>query len=385
MASDTARIPFLLLGDGPAEPTGLGRIARDLADQIRSSDLPLDLVQVGGSPLPLWKGWPWVPLDRGDDWGATAVQQIYADLWGQRPGILFAVWDPSRLYPYTQIELPVQRWAYCAVDGENVSHRFGGPAQYALQQFDRVLAYGRYGNRIINATLDREKGSWLPHGVLLETYQDSEGYGSAARILGPHAIGKTVLGSVMTNQPRKDFGLLFHTLRLLLDRGRNVYLWLHTDVLVKYWAVQQLVEDLGLQKRVTVTTEALHDTQLAHLYRACAVTLLPTLGEGFGYPIVESLASGTPVVHTDYAEGANLIPKAEWRVPVREWRLDGTYALQRPVMRAEDWANAIERTLDWTAAIGPTVSAAYCRGAVAHLDWQRIWPRWYQWLKAGLS
>lgn len=30
----TGKVPFLLLGDGPAEPTGLARIARDLAAQI---------------------------------------------------------------------------------------------------------------------------------------------------------------------------------------------------------------------------------------------------------------------------------------------------------------------------------------------------------------
>src|SRR5690348_14165569 len=56
-----SKIPFLLLGDGPAEPTGLGRIARDLASQILTSDLPLDLVQVGGSQPPVWTQWRHVP------------------------------------------------------------------------------------------------------------------------------------------------------------------------------------------------------------------------------------------------------------------------------------------------------------------------------------
>jgi glycosyltransferase involved in cell wall biosynthesis len=133
-----------------------------------------------------------------------------------------------------------------------------------------------------------------------------------------------------------------------------------------------------------VSTTPFTDPQLAALYQACAVTIAPGLGEGFGYPIVESLASGTPVVHGDCGGGRELIPKIEWRFPVRETRLEGIYALQRPVFRAEDVANAIERVFSWQQEQGPEVVAAYCRGAVAHLDWQRLWPRWYKWIKAGL-
>jgi glycosyltransferase involved in cell wall biosynthesis len=380
------KIPFLLLGDGPHEPTGLGRIARDLAAQIHTSDLPVSLLQVGGTVPPVWQAWPHVPLDRAEDWGAANVQQIYQSIWGDRPGILFAIWDPARLFTYGDLQIPVQKWAYCAIDGENVNAGFGGPARAGLETFDRILAYGRYGNRVLNNALGRESGQWLPHGISTHTYQVSERDEEAARFaLGPHAIGKTILGCVMANQPRKDFGILFHTLKLLRERKLPVYLWLHTDELVKAWAVQQLVEDFGLQKLVTVTTEALSDQQMAGLYAACTVTLLPSLGEGFGYPIAESLAAGTPCVHTDCAEGANLVPKTEWRVPVRNWRLDSVYAIRRPVTRAEDWANAVERCLRWQTDVGPAVTKEYCQGAVAHLDWERIWPRWYAWFKQGLQ
>ena len=382
------KIPFLLLGDGPADPTGLGRIARDLASQILASDLPLDLVQVGGGSPPVWTAWKHVPLDREDDWGARNVQGIYASIWGQTPGILFAVWDPARLYSYTQIDLPVQKWCYTAIDGRNIRGQISGPAAEAVRQFDRVLAYTRYGAQILERTLGKPV-SWLPHGIQTATYQPvgMEARAWASQKLGPQALGKIVLGCVMTNQPRKDLSLLCESAALLMERGWPIYLWLHTDVLVKTWSVQQLVEDFGLARRVTVTGlagDTLSDAQMAALYQACAVTVLPSLGEGFGYPIVESLASGVPIIHSQCAGGEGLVPKVEWKVPVRERRLDSVYAIQRPVMRAEDWANATERALRWVKDEDERLVQAYCRGSVAHLDWSQIWGRWSTWLKRGL-
>jgi glycosyltransferase involved in cell wall biosynthesis len=380
------KIPFLLLGDGPAEPTGLGRIARDLAGHIITSDLPLDLVQVGGSTPPVWSAWRHVPLERQEDWGAKNVEGIYRSLWDNQPGILMAVWDPARLYYHLSIDLPVQRWGYCAIDGANWKGQIGGPAGETLRYLDRVLAYNRYGAEVIKATTG-QKCSWIPHGIHTQTFMPVSITLQrwAQERLGPHAIGKVVIGSVMTNQARKDFGLLFAMMRLLRIEGLNAYLWLHTDEMVKAWSVQQLVDDYGLARQVTVTglQEPFSDQQMAALYQQCAVTVLPSMGEGFGYPIVESLASGVPCVHSQWAAGEIYVPKLEWKVPVRETRIESVYGIERPVMKPEDWRNATLRAVQWAAEEGET-GQEYCRGAVANLDWRALWGRWSSWIKAGL-
>jgi glycosyltransferase involved in cell wall biosynthesis len=379
-------IPFLLLGDGPTEPTGLGRIARDLAAILQ--ELPIQLVQVGGPSLPPFRAWEHYPLteaDRGEDWGAAYVSELYRWRFGRQPGILLAVWDPARLYSYLGADLPVQRWAYTAIDSSNAYGSVGGPAREALAHFDRVLAYGRYGSEIIRTIRDRV--SYLPHGLVLSTFSTratADEWDWAWSVIGAYRGKRLLIGAVMANQPRKDFGLFFHTLGTLRDRGLKVHGWLHTDVLVKAWAVQQLVEDFSLRKQITVTTDQFSDRELAVLYQQCDCTILPSLGEGFGYPICESLAAGVPVVHGDFGGGAELLPKREWRFPVREVRLDSVYAMKRPVFRAEDAANAIERALGWQQQAG-AAAIPYLQGAVAHLDWSQLRGRWLSWIRQGLD
>ncbi len=61
--------------------------------------------------------------------------------------------------------------------------------------------------------------------------------------------------------------------------------------------VQELVDRSGLGDRVRILS-GVRTEDLAVLYRLAAVAVYPSLFEGFGIPIVEALASGTPVVTT---------------------------------------------------------------------------------------
>jgi glycosyltransferase involved in cell wall biosynthesis len=386
------RVPVLLVGDGPQEPTGLGRILRDIGGLLRQlqqvEDLPIDLCSVGGRLLPTWGRWPHLPMELGEDWGARYVAEVWRDRWGTTPGVLFLIWDPARCYPYLETGLPVQLWAYPAIDSSNRNGTLGGPPAAALARFHRVLGYGRWGAEVIRSVRG-EPVTYLPHGLDLATWAAPVTEAEQAWVttqLGPHCTAtKTLVGCVATNQARKDLSLFTEALAILRERGEPVYGWLHTDREVGAWSIAQLVEDAGLQHRVTVTLGAMSDRQLACLYQRCAVTIAPGLGEGFGYPIVESLASGVPVVHGDFAGGAELVPKTEWRVPVRERRRESCYALTRPVFRPEDVANAVERALNWRSEVGEATCAAYCRGAVAHLDWSVLGMRWATWLRGGLQ
>jgi glycosyltransferase involved in cell wall biosynthesis len=388
-------LPLLLIGDSPRRSTGLARIARDLASRI-STDRTLDVELVQACPDDgqgiAWQQWPFYGLPV-EEWGAPGVPEVWRDAFGDRPGVVLTVWDPARCWSLLQARSAMPEtswWGYFPVDARTKRGPFGGPAAQAVRSYQRVLGYGLWGAEVLEAVTGRGSVSYLPHGI--DNRRTSGPFSAqdvryVREVLGRRVTDDTILiGCVAANQARKDLGSYCETLRVLLDRGLKVHGWLHTDKEIgtreTQWVVPQLAEEYGLQRALSVT-QYMTDTQLAAFYATCTVTIAPGLGEGFGYPIVESLACGTPVIHSTYGGGSELVPRAEWRIPVRAERVEGPYALVRPVYAAEDLANAVERAVAWRRR-EPEVVREFCRGAVAHLEWTQLWPRWASWLRQGV-
>lgn len=386
-------IPLVLVGDGWQNPTGLGRIARDLYAILRRAQerLGIDVYQIGYHPPAIGvQGQPqqWSFSYLGEDWGAsTAVGTVREYFAPHHPaGIVFYIWDPARVAEHLPLleTLPPgwQLWIYPAIDGENAKGEIGGPAAAALRRADRLIAYGRYGAEVIHRVTGRPV-SYLPHGISPISV-DAETADAIARYYLPTFRpdrGHWLLGCVATNQPRKDLSLFMRVLSRLRQAGEKVWGWLHTDRLVgPAWSLPELADIYDVAKVLRVTTGTLDDRELAGLYAACTATIAPGRGEGFGYPIVESLAAGTPVVHVAYAGGQALTP-AQWQANWHQETIEGAYAIRRPVVDEDSVVEIVQQIL---RDEGP-VQREYCKGAVAHLDWQQLGPRWVSWVKKGLE
>lgn len=391
--------PILFLSDSPHMPTGLARITKDLA--VHTSSLPEFRVGVMGRG-----GWgsrqlPFAQYNFPQEaqWGEAYIEAVWEDFAGSDEGIIFTIWDISRLHWFSkplisntpggmsnQLRLFLtsgrfKRWGYFPVDATGIHNKMTVIMADALTGFDRVLAYTVFGSQILSNTLSRDI-DWIPHGYNAKTFQPRDKVGGRVGLNWKDTdFG---IGCVMTNQERKDWGLAFSIIAGLKQTIPNLKFWAHVDVLERAWDLRALIYDFGLKDQVTVTMTGQYSSeQLSYLYSACDLTILPSLGEGFGYPIVESLACGVPVLHGKYGGGAELVPVEDWLIEPAAYRLSTGWNVLRPVFDWKDWAGAVEK---FRAAYQYDPPRDTCVRSVEHLKWENLWPSvWRKWMLDGLN
>ncbi|MGI0495404.1 glycosyltransferase family 4 protein [Alkalinema pantanalense CENA528] len=102
-----------------------------------------------------------------------------------------------------------------------------------------------------------------------------------------------VLLHVGSNQVRKNISNILKALKRVQDRGIPARLWRVGD---GFTAEQTAyIEQAGLSDRIT-QFENIDQSKLVTLYNAADITLFPSFYEGFGFPVLESMACGTPVI-----------------------------------------------------------------------------------------
>lgn len=414
MRTAAPRIPFLILSDAIAGPTGLGRIARELAQHIQADpELSgiLDVACLGGGAVAKHtlgiKQYTATQIDPASR-AFPELPAVWQDHAGDRRGIVLAIMNPSWLdwmarpaacltadsplarflTPEAPASRPFERWLYAPIDGETAAGNLPSLDAAIIAEFDYVAAYTTYGSDLIDDACFAdyvETGGLptpvLPHGIDRATW-NAKPRAEARSMFRAHITGDPtvpgiapetwLLGIVATNTPRKDFGLAFQTCRELADQGQQVALWIHTDQPVKAWNLPELAVSLGLLDRLILTTGNLTDETLAWLYSACDCTLAIGSGEGWGYAIAESLACGVPVIHGDYAGGAEFVPETMLVSPAA-YRVEPNSGLLRPVYDPAAWAGAVVRNLGYTAALP------------GYIDWAEAWPAWRTWLLDGLK
>ena len=198
----------------------------------------------------------------------------------------------------------------------------------------------------------------------------------------PPSPALLTVGIVMTNQARKDWGLAAAICAGLVTRLPNIRFWWHLDTQLRHWSIPALLADYDLDSSVEVTTPPMDDHTLAARYRTCNLTLLPSLGEGYGYPIFESFACGVPCLHGNYGGGASLMESCGleyYLVQPTTFRMDTQQNCVRPVYDAGDWIDHALEILQPKGGVDPVSQQ------VAHLSWMKLAHPWRKWLRDGLG
>ena len=405
--------PLLIISDAISAPTGLARIARDLSTRVHEH--LGDVYRVGtagyGGAGSRKFPFPQYHIEK-DEWIILNLPDIVKDFAGsERCKVLF-IWDLHRISWFSQpeqlgseslakypelknwlLKANIEKWCYVPLDSTGPNDRLSFPIALTALGFDRLLAYGPFGESLLRRTIGDDEANKrnltnLPHGIDLSVFYECHRKVSRnsflhltealplLAMLGRNSIVKPIaqdeilVGCVCTNQARKNLDLACETIALLA-RDYKIRFWLHTDTLERAWSIPSLLIDYGILDRTLISLGFLPDYKMAAGYSACNITL-GVGSEGWGLPLAESLACGTPVIHTSYAGGADIVPREMQVDPIAFYK-EGSYSSMRPVYRAEDWA---AKALGWTgrrASLDPKY------------DWKNNWIGWEKWFREGIA
>lgn len=132
---------------------------------------------------------------------------------------------------------------------------------------------------------------------------------------------------VGTIEPRKNLTLLLDSYRNLINRGATFSLVIAGKKGWMYESFFRKLSDLDLEDKV-VLPGFVPDDDLPTLYSAALGFLFPSLYEGFGFPVLEAMACGTPVI----CSNTSSLPEVA-----------GDAALLLPPEDVQAWVEAIER------------------------------------------
>ena len=391
-------IPLLILSDGPDQGSGLARIAHDIAWLL--CGMPEFQVGVLGRMSVGRAHYPWVTYSfpATAQWGEDYLQNAFEDLAQGRRGIILTSWDATRLLWFADpMGMPerlqrflasgaVERWGLFMQDSEGViPGRLPMTAAHVMSRFDRILLASKWAYNVTKNTLpDHPDVDWLPHPLNTDTFSPKDRMASRSH----WGIGdrEVLIGCVMANQARKSWPVVFEALAQMHGTtAGKPKIWCHTDTVAPvpgrgYWNLQALAYEYGVGDRVILDVNQLSDKEMAQRYSACDATVLISGAEGFGYPIVESIACGVPCVTGQYGAGGELASHAVipngFRIETQHNARWATYDAAQVAAGLEQAVDQV-RSGDWTQEWGQAQTEHLAGNKIGKL-YQRYWRKGLQ-------
>lgn len=235
-----------------------------------------------GQPFELPRGSVYLSL--GLDWNYKDMARLYRTKQARQIKMLLFCYDI----------IPIRLPQLCVADvSRQFAHYFVDLAWCA----DLILCISESSQRDLQAFLET-MGVPPPRTEVIRLGADilpGQGQGQAGQVSDSIArlAAQPYILFVSTIERRKNHEILYRAYTRLAEEGIKLPLLIFVGM--PGWGVGELFSDLALDPRIQGRIQTLNhvsDTELAYLYRHASFTVYPSLYEGWGLPVAESLAHG---------------------------------------------------------------------------------------------
>jgi len=340
------------------------------------------------------------------EWGGMTVYPAGYDMWGNDviDGNTKAHFDGDRGWVITLFDVWVARgpaWqtldvaSWCPVDHLPIPSKVLG---YFQDTSAVPIAMSEWGRGLMEkAGLNPH---YAPHGIDTDIFKpgDFEVGGMTAREAFGIPADAFVVGVNAANKGRikirKSFPQIFAAFAMFAKDHDDAVLFMHTERhgMADGIRLDDLAETCGVPKDKIIYVDqyaykmGLSSELMAAMYNTFDVLCAPSLGEGFGIPVIEAQACGVPVIVNNFSAQPELVGSgwmvegtADWEEAQQSWlqipRIgDIVDALREAYMGKGDATAARTKALDYDQNIvfhkywGPILADLHRRHNVPTVD-----------------
>ena len=398
---DPAKPTILMMTDCPLLHTGQAVVCREIATGLSKLNKYNVIVAAWG-----YNGYPhnlpfiMLPASAKDfgktghhEAGVPGIEQILDQV---KPTFLWTIGDIWMVDYITQLKNRNNfKWvAYTPIDGEPIP-KYWDPW---FKNPNRLVMETEYGYNMVkkfNPTIDHR---WVYHGCNPRKYYPLPEEARLAvkkqiqyfKITGENNINLAqgldendyIVGTLARNQPRKNYDRNIRAFSVFAKDKPNVKLWCHAAPIDQGYNLVQLAHYYGIQDKVIFSNKhtinnGLNEDELNLVMNMWDCHFLPTQGEGFGIPILETMAAGVPQVVTDYTSHVEFASKGGLMIPLDPLD-DFMMGLPHPVERAVPKPSVCAQVLqqmydDKDARLQMAIGA---RETAEKMSWDATIPKW---------